>query len=143
MFSNFLDVVCVFFFFLTISLWIFYLDCKAAVHTSANINQLNSASQTALDQTSKQGVLACGDTLLPGSGQNPTCMTELHIFLQFPCNPLDKNLYSLQSPKELSQNSRFPTCQMLCRLQSLCESLSITPSFPFIFLQVLLSQNFL
>lgn len=57
-----------FFFFLTISLWIFYLDCEAAVHTSANINQVNSASQTALDQTSKQGVLACGDTLLLGSG---------------------------------------------------------------------------
>lgn len=55
-------------FFLALWLWIFCLDCEAAVHTSANFSRVSNASQTLLDQTSKQGVLACGDILLPESG---------------------------------------------------------------------------
>lgn len=51
---------------LDIPLWIFHLYCDAALHTSANFSPVSNASQTMLDQTSKQGVLVCGGVLLPG-----------------------------------------------------------------------------
>lgn len=51
---------------LDIWLWIFHLYCDAALHTSANLSPMSNASQTTLDQTSKQGVLVCGGVLLPG-----------------------------------------------------------------------------
>lgn len=60
------SVLCSLAFLLGTRLWIFYLDCDAALHTSVNFSPVSNACQTMLDQTPKQGVFACGGILIPG-----------------------------------------------------------------------------